>query len=182
MKFKEKTIQAKDGTSWVLRNVYPSDAQSMIDYLRQVSGETPFLLRSPEEVNFTLEGEEALLQNRLEEEGGFMMLAERDGVIAGNCSLGMKGGAMRVRHRGSFAIALKEEFWNLGLGRAMISYALELGQECGYSQVELEVVEGNDRARALYEKVGFVQTGVCPNALKYPDGSIRDEYYMVKIF
>lgn len=181
MEFLSKTITTKDGNHWVLRNVQPSDAQGMLDYLRIVSGETPYLLRNVDEITFTLEGEKTILQSRLEEDGGFMMLAEKDGMIAGNCSLARKGGARRVRHRSSFAIAIKEEYWNLGLGSAMVNYVLELAKDLGYGQVELEVVEGNDRAKALYEKMGFQQTGVCPQALRYDDGSYRDEYCMVKI-
>ena len=47
-------------------------------------------------------------------------------------------------------------------------------------QVELEVVEGNERAKALYEHLGFQETGKHLHALKYDDGNYRDEYTMVK--
>ena len=39
-------------------------------------------------------------------------------------------------------------------------------------------VDGNDRAKALYEKCGFVETGRHFRALKYDDGSYRDEFIM----
>ena len=50
-----------------------------------------------------------------------------------------------------------------------------------YEQVELEVVDGNNRAKNLYERFGFRETGRNFRALKYDDGSYRDEYKMVKI-
>ncbi|MDE7286034.1 MAG: hypothetical protein K2N55_04205 [Lachnospiraceae bacterium] len=52
----------------------------------------------------------------------------------------------------------------------------------GYEQMELGVVEGNDRAKALYERFGFEATGKTPRALKYDDGSYKDEYTLIKIF
>lgn len=37
----------------------------------------------------------------------------------------------------------------------------------GVMQIELEFVEGNTRARHLYEKMGFRITGVHPNAITF---------------
>lgn len=182
MIFKEKETTLKDGRKCVLRPVQPDDALGMIEYLKMTSGESPFLLRYPEEVRFTEEKERELLSLRLKDETGFMMLAEIAGVIAGNCGIVPEGGYRRVKHRCGFAIALKKAYWHLGLGSEMMKYALELAQQMGYEQVELEVVDGNDRAKALYERFGFEVYGKSPRALKYDDGSYRDEYDMVKIF
>lgn len=44
------------------------------------------------------------------------------------------------------------------------------------------MVDGNNRAKSLYERVGFEETGKNFRALKYDDGSYRDEYRMVKRF
>ena len=63
----------------------------------------------------------------------------------------------------------------------MMDYAFYLAKKMGYEQVELEVVEGNTRAKNLYERFGFRETGKNLRALKYDDGSYRDEYKMVKI-
>lgn len=47
-------------------------------------------------------------------------------------------------------------------------------------QMELEYVEGNSRARALYEKMGFRITGVRPNAIRLKDGTLLNEYTMIR--
>ena len=57
----------------------------------------------------------------------------------------------------------------------------ELARQIGYEQIELEVVDGNDTAKRLYEKCGFVETGKQVRALKYDDGTYRDEYIMIKV-
>ncbi|MDD6638908.1 MAG: GNAT family N-acetyltransferase [Lachnospiraceae bacterium] len=181
MIFSEKEIILKNGEKCILRPVSKNDAKSMIEYLRMVSGETPFLLRNEDEVNYTIEDEETLLDNKRNAPREIMMVADVNGIIAGNCGIVSNGNLRRVYHRCGFAIALKQAYWNLGIGTSMIEYALALAKEMGYEQAELEVVDGNGRAKNLYEKVGFVEEGKNIRALKYDDGTYRDEYKMIKI-
>lgn len=51
----------------------------------------------------------------------------------------------------------------------------------GIRQIELDFIEGNDRARSLYEKMGFRITGVKPDAVRLKDGTFRNEYMMLKM-
>lgn len=182
MHFADKIIQLKDKRECILRTVYPNDSKAMLECFRTISAETPFLLRYADEVTLTDEEERELLQHKLDADNEFMMLAMVDHVLAGNCGIMAKGSVRRQRHRCGFAIGIKEDYWHLGLGTAMLDYALELAKAIGYEQVELEVVEGNDRAKALYKRFGFEETGKHVRALKYDDGSYRDEDVMVKIF
>ena len=63
----------------------------------------------------------------------------------------------------------------------MIEYLTELAKELGFEQIDLEVVDGNDNAKHLYEKCGFVESGKRIRALKYDNGTYRDEIIMSKI-
>lgn len=181
MRFSERTVTLKDGRTCLLCPTYPEYAADMVEYLKVTAEETPFLLRNPDEVNYTLEKEKEILGNLLESEYSVMMVAVVDGKVAGNCSLSGMGDKRRILHRCSLAIALKKAFWNLGIGTAMIQYLEELAIQIGYEQIELEVVDGNDTAKHLYEKCGFVETGKHVRALKYDDGSYRDELIMSKV-
>ena len=78
------------------------------------------------------------------------------------------------------AIALYKEYWNLGIGSAMITYLSELAKQIGYEQMDLEVVAENTRAQALYRKCGFIETGRRHHALRLDDGSYHDEILMYK--
>ena len=181
MKFEHKKVMLKDGRECVLRPTTAEFAQEMIDYLKLTAEESPFLLRNPDEVRYTLEQEEEILNYLYEDERSVMMLALVDGKVAGNCSINGLGGKRRIMHRCGLAIALKKEFWGLGIGSAMIEYLTELAKQIGYEQMELEYVEGNDSARKLYEKCGFVETGKHIRAMKYDDGTYRDEFIMSKL-
>ena len=63
----------------------------------------------------------------------------------------------------------------------MIEYLIELAKQIGFEQMDLEVVEGNDNAKHLYEKCGFVETGKRMRALKDDDGMYRDEIIMYRV-
>ena len=119
MIFEKKTINLKDGRTGILRPVETKDAEAMIEYLRIVSSETPFLLRNEDEVTLTVEAEEKLLESKRNAFREIMMVAEVEGVIAGNCGIMSNGNLRRVYHRCGFAIALKEAYWNIGIGSAM---------------------------------------------------------------
>jgi ribosomal protein S18 acetylase RimI-like enzyme len=56
---------------------------------------------------------------------------------------------------------------------------LEEIRKAGFEQAELTVVSNNDRARHLYESLGFRECGRIPNANKYDDGSCSDNILMV---
>ena len=68
-----ETVSLKNGKTAVFRAAEPDDAPEMIAYLKDTAGETPFLLRYPDEVNFTEEGERILLQSRSDDPSVVML-------------------------------------------------------------------------------------------------------------
>lgn len=109
-----------------------------------------------------------------------MIVAEIEGAIVGNCSFSSVGKKIRVRHRCSVGIALYQKVWGLGIGTALLELLIVKAIECGYEQMELDVVSRNERAINLYEKMGFIKYGNRPNAIKYKDGTYNDDILMVK--
>ena len=180
MKFEEREIVLKDGRKCVLRPNSPEFAEQMIEYLKVTSGETEFLLRYPDEVNYTLDSEKEILGRILEDPYAIMMVAVVDGKVAGNGAINGIGDKRKIRHRCSMAIALYKEFWGLGIGSAMIDYMTELAAEIGWHQVDLEVVAENEQAFNVYKKCGFIESGRRHNALLFDDGTYHDEILMYK--
>lgn len=180
MKFEEKEFTLKDGRKCVLKPTSPEYAAEMIEYMKKTPEETPYLLRYPDEVNFTLESEQEILGRLYEDPYSIMMVPIVDGKVAGNGSINGIGTKRKIVHRCSLAIALYKEYWGLGIGKAMIDYMAELAAKIGWKQVDLEVVAENERAQALYKKCGFVETGRRHNALRFDDGTCHDEILMYK--
>ncbi len=180
MRFDKREFILKDGRRCVLRPAVPEDAEALIEYMKKTAGETPYLLRYPDEVQYTAEAERELLQRFLDDPGTVMLTAEVDGQLAGNSSIGGVGGKRKVRHRCSLAIALYQAYWGLGIGRAMIGYLTELARQIGYQQIELGVFADNARAAALYRKCGFTESGRVHRAYRLEDGSWHDEILMYR--
>ena len=181
MRIKETEFRLKDGRTAILRSPCDDDIQGMLDYLYISSGETEFILRYPEECSkYTPEGEKELFDKMNNSENEAMIVCTVDGKIAGNCAISWKTG-IKTKHRAMVAIALLKEFWNLGIGTRMFEEMIRIAKSNpDIIQMELDFVEGNSRARALYEKMGFRITGVKPDAIRLKDGTLLNEYSMVR--
>ena len=180
MRFAERTIFLKDGRTCILKPATPDLAEEMIEYMRKTAVETPFLTRYPDEISDTADHEREFLAGKLEDPHSAMIAAVVDGKLAGNCSVYGAGSKRKVRHRCMMGIALCEEYWGQGIGTAMIGYLTELAKQIGYELMELIVVAENERARALYQKCGFIESGRRYHGMKFDDGSYHDEIFMYK--
>ena len=180
MLFESKTITLKNGRTALLRAPHPEDAAEMAEYMKRTAGETHFLMRTPEECTVTAEQEAIYLQNIIDSPDNLMIVCEIDGRIAGNCQITFRN-RVKSRHRASVAIALLKEFWGLGIGTAMFEEMIAAAYgRGGIMQLELEFIEGNDRARALYEKMGFRIVAELPNDTRLPDSTLLSLFFMVK--
>lgn len=178
---KEIAFTLKDGRKALIRSPKDEDIQGMLDYLYISAGETDFILRYPEEcTRYTFEGEKQLFDRTNASENEAMLVCIVEGKVAGNCQIAWSN-KMKTRHRAGVAIALLKDYWNQGIGTRMFQEMIAIAEENEQIlQMELEFVEGNSRARALYEKMGFRITGVRPNAIRLKDGTLLSEYSMVR--
>lgn len=179
MLFEEKKIKLKDGRTAVLRNPEVSDAEKMLRYITKACGETDFLARYPEEWGITVEQEEVWVKRLLESPNSLGIACFVNGQVAGNCEISFRSG-LKMRHRATVAIAVLREYWELGIGSAMFGELIAAAQNRGVEIMELEFVEGNHRARRLYEKFGFAVVAEKPNAFKLKDGTYLKEIHMQK--
>jgi RimJ/RimL family protein N-acetyltransferase len=180
MRFDTLEVKDKTGQTIVLRNAEESDAEDLIKYLKITTGETPFLIREPDEVKLTIEEEKRFINRCIESERELMLIATINGKHVGNCSLMSIGNYKRYAHRCEVAIALYQEYCGRGIGKIMMKTILDIARNLGYEQAELEVVAGNERAISLYKNLGFEKYGVFPNNMKYANGQYRDSYWMMK--
>lgn len=108
-----------------------------------------------------------------------MLVCLVEGRVVGNCQITWSKG-IKTRHRASIAIALLSEFWNQGIGTRLLQELIHIAEgNKNIIQIELDFIEGNNRARALYEKMDFRITGVKPNAVRLKDGILLNEYTMI---
>lgn len=168
----------KDGQKLILRTAEEGDERGLISLMRTVDSETKFLAREPGEFNVTMEQEREFIRNMNNDENSRFLIAEVDGNIIGNCSVGLVMNKKRYLHRAAMGIVVRKDCWNRGIGKNLMQECIKWCIEKDVEQLELEVVTQNNRAISMYKNFGFEIYGSKKHAMKYVDGTYVDEYFM----
>ncbi len=181
MMITERTLTLRDGRTAVLRSPQEADIPSLLELLRRVTEETDFLMRYPEEAGeITPEQEKAFIEDVNGHAHNAMVLCVVEGRVVGSCSISTSH-RIKLRHRAGIGISVLRDFWGQGIGTALLETVIEAArQNPNLLQIKLEFIEGNHRARQLYEKMGFRIVGLHPNAIQLKDGTLLHEYLMVR--
>ncbi|MBQ9150905.1 MAG: GNAT family N-acetyltransferase [Clostridia bacterium] len=177
MLFYPKEITLKDGRTAILKSPALTDAAEMLAYIKQCCGETEFLVRYPEEYSDSIEAEEAWIRGVVDSPAVLPITCYVDGRIAGSCELRFHRG-IKAGHRATVGISILRAYWDLGIGSAMFGELIAAARAHGTEIMELDFIEGNHRARHLYEKYGFRVVAEKPRAFKLKDGTYRSEFSM----
>jgi RimJ/RimL family protein N-acetyltransferase len=94
-----------------------------------------------------------------------VVVAEIDGHVVGNCSIGRSGPTSEQAHVGELGILVNAAHRGKGVGSALLERALSDARS-KFEVVYLSVFTVNQRARRLYEKFGFSGCGQLPKAVK----------------
>jgi len=177
MLYKEKRLRLKDGREVLLRSPVAGDAAELTRYLLATTQETEFVLRYPEECSGSVEEEAAFLSAIEKSPNALMISAWVGDRVVGTCQIDFLS-HLKTRHRAGVAIAVLRDFWGQGLGSVLLRELIAVARERGAAQLELEYIEGNDRAAALYRRLGFRETGRLPDGYRLRDGG---SYAMIQM-
>lgn len=171
MRAEEREIALRDGTRCLLRSPRAEDGEAVLRHLRRVSGESPYTAFLPEELGGTLRQEQAFLKRQLASPNRLMLACFAAGGLIGLGGLGPAASSHKCRHRAEMGVTIRRRWWGLGLGRTVVEVLCWEALRLGYERMELQVMEGNTRAVALYERCGFARCGVLPDAYRTEEGS-----------
>ncbi len=150
-----RRVTIRDGRTILLRQAVQDDAEAIIQGVDSVAREGRYFLRSRFEMD--VEKERAFIAERAEQ-GDLFLVAILHGRLVGWVTLFRPRHEFR-RHTGELGMGVVRGFRGVGIGTALLSYALEWAAEQGLEKVNLGVRVTNERARALYQKFGFVEEG-----------------------
>lgn len=151
----------------MLRKLEQRDAAYMLEWMRDDSINCNFQFPF---WKMTIEKVETFIRNSFDDENRhFAITGEQDEYL----------GTISLKHisrkdcNAEYAIVMRKKAQGTGIAtqatREIIQYAFE---EMGLHKLYLNVLEENQRARALYEKCGFTQEGIAKDAIR-----IRGNYY-----
>ncbi len=101
----------------------------------------------------------------IKEDDAVAVVAEVDGKVVGLCDSQRMRPGSEISHIAVLGIAIRKGYRGKGLGEAMIKKMIELSKG-KFDILKLEVFSVNTTAMNLYRRIGFVEYGTLPNAIK----------------
>ncbi|GHO89230.1 GNAT family N-acetyltransferase [Dictyobacter formicarum] len=167
----------KNNLQLTLRPARPEDAEQLLVFVEQIAGESENITFGPGEFGMTVEEERAFLQQVATIPTSLYLVAEVAGEIAGTLTFST-GKRSRIRHAGEFGVSVLRKYWNLGIGRHLLTYLISWARQTRIiRKINLRVRVDNLAAIHLYEKAGFVQEGRISREFYLHDQFI-DVYHM----
>lgn len=173
-----RSFSARDGRKVVLRTLRWEDLDDLLELINCLVEEKTDIIRTErvsreEEIDWLCGA-----LSRLEKDEECYIVPEVNGKVVANSEVS-RGGSYE-KHVGGIGIAIKNGFRDVGIGTEMMKALIDQAQKWGLKVLTLRVFASNRRAFHLYEKVGFVQTGIIPRKL-FRDGEYIDEIIMTKL-
>lgn len=159
-------VLLRDGRTVVLRPATMDDAEATLRNVNRIAKEEIYIMiEKVEHIEderrwlSSFDGTRSVL---------FVAVAGREVIGAVDCH----GGTFpKDRHVGGVGIAIQDGWREVGLGRRMMERILEWMRDRGFAKAELAVFATNERARHLYESLGFAEEGIRRRHLR-----IRGQY------
>lgn len=161
-----ETVLLKGGVELLVRNAVASDARALRDIMQRTHAETDYLLSYPDEQSVDDEQEARALAETERSDNEVELVAIIDRRIVGSAGVSAVRSRRKVAHRARFGISILKECWGMGIGRVLMEASIDCAQRAGYTQLELEVVAGNERALSLYRRAGFEEYGRNPRGYR----------------
>ena len=163
---------------FTIREAIPDDAADILQALRIVGRETPYLVMDEKGMEMTPEEMSENLANLYESPNNVLMVALADGKVIGTASV-KASAKKRMEHIGEIGISILKDYWGFGLGSLMMEELIEWAQESEMiRRLELTVQHRNQRAVHVYEKIGFTTEAIMPRGAKTDDGEFLDVHLM----
>ncbi len=176
-----KSFKTKSGVPVVVRSALASDASQILEVVKEVINEEIYQLTSGLEFNLTLKDEEKFIQTHLENPNHVLLVAEIEMRVVGILDF-TNGHRNRIAHTGDFGMSVDKKFRNQGIGYLLLQSLVDWATHNEtIEKIGLSVHSNNERAIALYKKMGFEIEGIKKRELKYGEDQYIDTVVMGKL-
>lgn len=176
--YNPKKLKSKSGAGIVIRSAVKQDAEPILDLSKGVIGEEIYQLTSGPEFKMTVEAEEKWIESHLANPNHIILVAEMNSRIVGLLDFS-NGHRQRIAHTGEFGMSVEKNVRDQGIGSLLLQGLLEWAtQNKTIEKIGLSVHSNNERAIALYKKMGFEIEGTRKRDLKYGEDQYVDTVVM----
>lgn len=102
-----------------------------------------------------------------------------NGAYAGNGYV--ERGKFRRNHVGYLGVSVSSDYRGEGLGTVLMTTLIDEARKLGLRLLTLSCFENNERALHVYEKLGFVRSGVTPGAIAFKGAYIGEVHYYLPL-
>ena len=172
--------KTKKGLPVIIRYPSSDDLSVMHQYINMLSKEQTYIPYQGQEI--TLAEEKKFLDRQLEKIGknkAVLLLVFSKGKLIGISGIDMKD---RVSaHEGVFGISVSKVYRGQGVGNLFMQTVIDeaIRQLPQLKIITLGVFANNSLAKQIYEKFGFIKSGVTPKGILH-HGQYVDHIYMYK--
>lgn len=164
----------------IIREIAEDDSIRFLNMNKQLDQETTFMLLEPQERTTTIEQQKNIISGFINTQNSNIFVAEINNELVGHLTV-IGGNANRIRHRAHIVIGILNNFIGQGIGRKLFEQLEQWRPTTSLSRLELTVMVHNERALALYKRMGFEIEGIKKRSIKIDDQYV-DEYYMGKTY
>ena len=164
-----------------VRVAVEEDAATMLEIQKEVLAEEDFLITTVEEFQQTIDGQKEWIQAKLANERETIFIALYEEKMVGWLMF-QSPHRKRLAHTGTFGMMVLKEYRGLGIGKLLLEKIIMWAEHNPYiEKISLGVFSTNERAIALYKKMGFFEEGRKINEIKLHDNEYIDDVLMYKM-
>lgn len=171
----------KAGKTITVRSASMEDIGGILDIKRDVTANSPYSFYTEDEVPSYNKQMDTVLELSGGGSSG-LIVALVDKTVIGFCNFKALDRTSRTRHRARIGVEFLDSYTSKGYGTVLFNTVLDIIENLGFEQVELETVTINKRAVNMYLKSGFEIAGEIRKAIRLNDETYLDTYLMIKDF
>ncbi|WNF35822.1 GNAT family N-acetyltransferase [Bacillaceae bacterium IKA-2] len=173
-------VISKSGHEILLRSATLLDTKAVLRLSYQVISENDTLVTTIGEFNVTEEQQRSFITMYNDDPSNVMIVAEYNRNIIGVLTF-QRGMLQKYFHHGSIGMIVKKTWRSSGIGTALLTTFLEWADyQPLLEKLCLDVLASNEKAIALYNKLGFIEEGRQKNQVKIANGHYEDLIIMGK--
>jgi len=148
--------KAKDGRWIIVRRAKREDVDSALELWQVLADERKYIATEHVSREQKRRWKESIRDPKV-----LLAIAEIDGEPVGTLTLSRYyGNLKKTRHAKNLGMGVAKDFRSLGVGNALVDYAIRWAHKRKVEKIFLSVFSTNTNAIRLYEKFGFAHEGI----------------------